>query len=118
LNGTCVGNWSADVALTVEGKNTTGQASVVDAPVNSCGISTFARVGTTLPLQARHTADGFTIETAGLVSAPGTAEVKESGRDRAHGVATTQLQYPNGAGEFTFKISVDLRCTNCGKAVG
>ena len=24
----------------------------------------------------------------------------------------------NGAGEFTFKISVDLRCTNCGKAVG
>jgi hypothetical protein len=24
----------------------------------------------------------------------------------------------NGAGEFTFKISVDPRCTNCGKAVG
>jgi hypothetical protein len=118
LNGTCVGYWSADVALTVEGKKTTGQASVVDAPVNSCGISTFALVGMTLPLQARHTAGGFTIDTAGLVAAPGSAEVKESGHDRAHGMATAQLQYPNGAGEFTFKIGVDLRCTNCGKAVG
>jgi hypothetical protein len=119
FNGeTCVGNWAAHVTLAVEGRNATGEASVVEAPVNSCGKSTFALVGMTLPLQVRHTGNGFAIDAVGLVGTPGMVDVRESGRNQASGTATTQLPYPNGAGEFTFHISVDLKCTNCREAVG
>lgn len=109
--GTCIGDWTGKIILKVRGKSGTGTTTVTDAPVNSCGKTTFARVGQRAPFQADRVVNGFNVDTAYFVSASSTARLREVDRNHVRGKATTSIPYPDG--EFEFVLTFDLRCADC-----
>lgn len=111
----CTNSYTADVTVTVKGKETTDTASIRPGGSNSCGPP--ATVAT-VALPTQRTGGGFAIDAGQLTyGAPGTTEVKKSGRDQAHGTLTTTYPLPNGR-DITYDLNIDLHCTDCGKAVG
>jgi hypothetical protein len=113
LGATCAGYWVARLTVVAEARAATGAGSVVEAPVNSCGRSTFARVGSDVPLQVTPVGRGFTIRIPNLGGAGAAADVRGAGPGRAHGTANAQVAYRNGAGQFTYAITIDLTCRSC-----
>jgi len=109
--GTCIGDWTARIVLKVRGKSASGRFMVTDAPVNSCGKSTFARVGQILPVQGDRVGNGFDVDTAYFVGASGTARLREAGQNQVRGKASTS--YPVTDGEIAFELAFALKCTDC-----
>jgi hypothetical protein len=114
--GPCMASYTADVTLAVEGKGTSGNASIRPGGSNSCGPPAAT---VTVALSARRSAHGFEIDTNPFTpTAPATAKVEELGPDRAHGTVTaTQPGLPPGR-QVTYDVTIDLQCSNCHGAVG
>lgn len=114
-SGRCTGTWQATVEIIVgEDGEASGWITVVDAPNNSCGSSTYAIVDTRWHIVGNVNDDGFTFPASEFVGGQGQgfAFIKKSARDQARDTANTQY---NLAGGWThsFVLHFDLSCKTC-----
>ena len=114
--GTCVGTYRTDIVLSVSpGGPASGEATVADAPVNSCGKSRFALVGQVMHVTAAVRDYAFTFDSSQLSPGTGPVVVKMAGPGhvRASGEGTV---HRSAAGQtvLTTVLTFDLSCTNCG----
>jgi hypothetical protein len=114
--GTCVGTYRADIVLSVPpGGPASGEGTVTDAPVNSCGKTTFAIVGQALHVTATVQDYAFAFDSTQFSPGTGPVVVKmaDTGHVRASGSGTV---HRSAAGQtvLTTVLTFDLSCTNCG----
>ncbi len=112
---TCTGNWTAKIKMVAsEDGNVSGTATVIDAPLNSCGGSTYANVGSTLPITGVVNDASFTFPVNQFIGAlgQGSAFIQKSGRNYAAG--TANASYSPGSGlTNSFVMKFDLECWTC-----
>jgi hypothetical protein len=112
---TCTGTWQAKIKVFVRKDGTaSGEISVVDAPVNSCG-GTYAILDSHWPVTAAVNDAGFTFRLNQFVGemVQESAFIQKSGRNQASGTATPQ--YSLGGGQnHSFVLQFELECKTCG----
>jgi hypothetical protein len=114
--GTCTSNWRANIKIFVNEDGTASATfSVVEAPMNSCGGSNYAIVGSQGSISGVVVnGAGFTIPLSQLLGgqAQVSAFIQKTGSNQASGTATPS--YSAGSGiTNSFVMKFELTCKTC-----
>jgi hypothetical protein len=109
--GTCEGTFDANVGLHVlaDGK-ASGVATVTQAPINSCGKTTFALVGQTLPVSGQLSQSSLSLQIAPQTNQPLTGSLQRTGNSAS---GTLSGQVPIAGGTIYSDATVTLACATC-----
>ena len=103
--GACVGSWDADLTLHIRVKTMTGVGHVTRAPVNSCGKSTFARVGQRFPVSGKLKSSSMLFALSQI-----RGKLQRTGNSAAGPV---EAQAPITDGTIYWNGTVNVHCQNC-----